>query len=68
MEQYKNKREGMVQGYKIFLYIGIILVLVFGIARAIVRREMRKLKRLEKEMQQQMQGSESKTPAEVSDF
>jgi len=45
MEQYKNKRVGMIKGYRILLYAGVLLTLLFFIARLIVNKEMRKLKK-----------------------
>lgn len=47
MEQYKSKREGMIAGYSMLLYCGIVLTLLFMAARSIVKREMKKLTKLQ---------------------
>ena len=41
MEQYKSKREGMIQGFIPFCVAGVFLVLLFIWARAIVRRYLK---------------------------
>ena len=53
MEQYRNKRQGMIKGYQILLYAGIVLLILFALARAIVNRHF-KLK-----MQQQEEEEET---------
>ena len=41
MEQYKSKKEGMIQGFIPFCIAGVFLVLLFIWARAIVRRYLK---------------------------
>ena len=38
MEQYRSKREGMIEGFKPIVFAGVLLVVLFGWARAIVKR------------------------------
>ena len=42
MESYENKRLGMIAGYRILLYAGVILTSLFGIARYMARRRFGK--------------------------
>ena len=56
MEQYKNKRQGMIKGYQLLLFAGILLVLLFVGARAIVRRYMARMRLAEESQHQNVVG------------
>ena len=43
MEQYKNKRQGMIEGYKVLLFAGLVLLFLFIVARAIVKNLLNKI-------------------------
>ena len=40
MEQYKNKRQGMIKGYQVLLCAGVVLLVLFIFARAIVKHHL----------------------------
>ena len=43
MEKYKNKRQGMIKGYQVLLFAGLVLLTLFIIARAIVKNLLNKI-------------------------
>ena len=44
MDQYKNKRQGMIKGYQVLLFAGLVLLVLFIAARAIVKNLLDKMK------------------------
>ena len=44
MDQYKNKRQGMIKGYQVLLFAGLVLLSLFIVARAIVKNLLNKMK------------------------
>ena len=44
MDQYKNKRQGMIKGYQVLLFAGLVLLILFIAARAIVKNLLDKVK------------------------
>ena len=44
MEQYTNKKEGMIHGYRILLYAGPVLLVLFIMARSIVLSHLKRMK------------------------
>ena len=44
MDQYKNKRQGMIKGYQVLLFAGLVLLVLFIAARAIVKNLLDRMK------------------------
>ena len=44
MDQYKNKRQGMIKGYQVLLFAGLVLLSLFIVARAIVKNLLDRMK------------------------
>ena len=44
MDQYKNKRQGMIKGYQVLLFAGLVLLVLFIAARAIVKNLLDSMK------------------------
>ena len=60
MDQYDNRREGMIAGYRVLLLAGLVLLTLFVIARSIVKAHIEALKakkKAEMRIEEQRQGA-----------